>query len=437
LGEHLTQNQIEDYCRQQLGVAELIPVSDHLDECTACRQQIEFATNSDAAFFALRTAIFNEADDLVAARAHLTGEQLIGYVDHQLSGDNLQIATDHLSHCEQCSLAVDDLLVFQHQVAPELEHEYRPAPAVSAPTGWWKRMVALLPPLFQQSPGLAFATALTLLLVAVTGWIIWRTTQDKGPQTPIVQTPPTPEPAPPQPVPTPAPAPQQAPVVAQLTDGAGELTLDKDGKLSGAENLPPAYQSMVKDALSSRRIEKSSQLQGLYRPGSSLMSPDKEKSQFSVTEPVGKVLLTNQPTFRWSPLEGATSYVVEVYDSQFNLVTTSPQLTSPSWAPPALARGKVYTWQVKAMKDGQEIKAPLPPAPQAKFRVIDQAKVEELARARRAYASSHLTLGLLYAEAGLLNEAEQELRILQRTNPDSEIARALLAQVQALRRRSR
>jgi hypothetical protein len=43
----------------------------------------------------------------------------------------------------------------------------------------------------------------------------------------------------------------------------------------------------------------------------------------------------------------------------------------------------------------------------------------------------------LYAEAGLLNEAEQELRILQRTNPDSEIARALLAQVQALRRRSR
>jgi hypothetical protein len=61
--------------------------------------------------------------------------------------------------------------------------------------------------------------------------------------------------------------------------------------------------------------------------------------------------------------------------------------------------------------------------------VIDQAKMNEIDRARHAYGSSHLTLGLLYAEAGLLREAEQEFRLLQKANPQSEIARKLLRQV--------
>ena len=150
-------------------------------------------------------------------------------------------------------------------------------------------------------------------------------------------------------------------------------------------------------------------------------------------EPVGNVLLTDRPAFRWSAMEGATGYVVEVYDDQFKLVASSPQLTI-AHGPHRnhLARGNVYSWQVKAIKDGQEITSPRPPAPQAKFRILDQAKANELARAKRAYASSHLTLGLLYAEAGLLKEAEQEFRLLHRANPNSDLARTLLRQVQSL-----
>ena len=167
------------------------------------------------------------------------------------------------------------------------------------------------------------------------------------------------------------------------------------------------------------------------------MSSEAEGGSFSVLEPVGSVLLDERPTFRWSALEGATGYVVEVYDDAFNLVAASPQLTARSWAAPqALPRGKVYSWQVKALKDGQEVKSPRPPAPQARFRVLDRAKADEITRARRSYPSSHLTLALLYADAGLLKEAEQELRLLQKANPDSDLPRALLRQVQALRRRS-
>jgi predicted Zn-dependent protease len=134
-------------------------------------------------------------------------------------------------------------------------------------------------------------------------------------------------------------------------------------------------------------------------------------------------------------LEGATGYVVEIYDSEFNLVVASPQLTNNSWSVlPSLERGKIYSWQVKTTKDDQQITSPRPPAPQARFRVLDQARANELLKAKRAYPSSHLGLGLLYAEAGLLKEAEAELRALQKANPDSELARSLLRQVQTLRR---
>jgi hypothetical protein len=115
-------------------------------------------------------------------------------------------------------------------------------------------------------------------------------------------------------------------------------------------------------------------------------------------------------------------------------VSSSPQITSLSWTTTtALPRGHIYSWQVKATKEGQETTSPRPPAPQAKFRVLDQSRVNELTRAKRAYGSSHLTLGLLYAEAGLVREAEAEFRLLRRANPDSEIAQRLLRQIQAIR----
>ena len=438
--EHLTQKQVEDYCRQKLRVAELLTVSDHMGECEACRSRIEGALSCDTALFSLRAEVFGEALDAASdkgGRAHLTAEQTAGFVDRKLSGEEFQMVTDHLSGCEQCALAVDDLNAFRIQVAPTLEQEFHSEPAPSAPEGWWRGTFMSLPALFRLSPRPAFGAVMAILLLAVSGWIIWLMLSDREPrQEVVVSTPTLPQPSPePQPAPTAEPSP--APLVAQLNDGGGQLALNQEGELSGADDLPPAYRKMLKEALTSPRIERSSQLQGLNRPSSSLKGTDNQGSEFSVIEPVGKVLLIDRPTFRWSKVEGAIGYVVEVYDGQFNLAVTSPQLTNNSWtAGQSLARGRVYSWQVKAIKDGQEFTSPRPPAPQAKFRILDQAKANELMKAKRAYPSSHLTLGLLYAEAGLLEEAERELRLLQKANPGSEIARRLLGQIQSLRRRS-
>jgi anti-sigma factor RsiW len=424
LSEHLKQHQVEGYCRRALSAAELLLVSDHLGMCEPCRRQVESVLDGDAAFFALRSEVFGEAAETrLLLTEHATLEQTAGYVDGKLGAEELRVVIDHLRGCEWCALAVDDLRAFREHIVAELDREYHPGALPTRTEGWGHRIAASLAP-FRGSRALAFGTALTVLLAAVTGWLIWRAMPERGMKDRIIDVSPT------------RPPDDMAPlVIAQLNDGEGTLTMDREGRLSGADHLPPAYQSIVKDALTDQTLQRSSLLAGLSRPSSPLMSGDKQGSTFSVLEPVGRVLLSDRPMFRWSRLDGATGYVIEVYDGTFNLVATSPRLTRQSWrAPQALKRGRIYSWQVNAVKDGQEIKSPRPPAPEAKFRILDQAKANELAQARRAYASSHLALGLLYAEAGLEEEAEQEFRALQIANPNSEIARTLLANVQAMQR---
>jgi len=401
---------------------ELLAASDHLGECETCRARIEAALDVDAAFFAVRDETF--AGD---AGAHLTSEQTAEYVDKNLTGDELQFVTDHLSSCERCAFAVDDLRAFGNQIAPSLDREYGPAQVAPVVRESWRQWFVSL---FRVSPVPAFgAAALAILLLSFIGWAVWGTAwrTSKEAQREVVVVTPTPAL---QPSPSVQVQPEPAPVVvAQLNDGAGVLSLDQQGRLSGAENLPPSYQELLRKALTSQRIERSSQLQGLTRPPSSLMGAN-EGGEFSVLGPAGIVLMSDRPVFRWSRLEGATAYVVEVYDSQFKKAMVSTELTTLTWnATQSLSRGQVYSWQVKAVKDGQEVTVPRPPAPQAKFRVIDQASFNEISRAKRAYGSSHLTLALLYAKAGLMNEAEQELRVLQKANPQSEIVRKLLRQV--------
>ena len=272
--------------------------------------------DGDAAFFAMRSQVFGDAAKISSPRGmrvHPTAEQTATYIDGNLAGEDLQFFSDHLTNCEQCALAIDDLRAFKSQIAPSLDREYRPAAVPSSADGWWQRAAASLSSLFG-SPRMAFGAAVLVLLAALVGWLMWRTEPKTEPKEEVVVD-----------IPQPAPAVR---LVAQLNDGDGQLTLDAEGKLSGADNLTPNLQAMLKDALTGKRLESSSQLRGLTRRSSPLMSSDKSGNSFSVTEPVGRVLISDRPTFRWSTLEGATGYVVEVYDTKFNLVATS--LNSPA-----------------------------------------------------------------------------------------------------------
>src|SRR5262249_25160834 len=152
--------------------------------------------------------------------------------------------------------------------------EYRPesiaatVPSPSPAQSSWRRTLRSLVPPFRVSPVPAFGgAALAILLLAVIAWVVFRTPQQSEPQ---IANAPTPQPTIPPSQPDTPPT-QPAPVVAQVNDGAGTLALDQQGKLSGADDLPPAYKNLVRKALSGGKIEKSAQLQGLTRAGSSLM----------------------------------------------------------------------------------------------------------------------------------------------------------------------
>lgn len=82
-------------------------------------------------------------------------------------------------------------------------------------------------------------------------------------------------------------------------------------------------------------------------------------------------------------------------------------------------------WQVEGSVDGRVVVAPSPPAPPATFSVVPHTDAERLARA----PESHLIRGILYANAGVLDQAAEELEQLRAQNPESEAVRQLLAQL--------
>ena len=97
--------------------------------------------------------------------------------------------------------------------------------------------------------------------------------------------------------------------------------------------------------------------------------------EFTLQAPLSIEVPGGRPTFRWTPLAGAESYRVMVFDSDFNRVLDSGPLSGTEWMPdrplPALPAG-IYTWQVKARRSGEEITAPGPTLPQAFFQVTSR-----------------------------------------------------------------
>jgi hypothetical protein len=220
-----------------------------------------------------------------------------------------------------------------------------------------------------------------------------------------------------------------------LQDGGRLVKVDSRGRFTGLEALPAGWRRAVESALRARRVERPVVVEALGGQKETLLGDPGSASKFLIVGPAGTVVESEQPLFRWRALSGEASYVVAVFDSKFKRVAKSGPLTTTEWTcPRTLERGSTYTWQVTALRDGEAIVSPSPPAPEARFRVLEQAAADELIRARQLRPASHLTLGVLYARAGMADEAEREFRALVESNPGSAVARSLLLSVQAWRR---
>lgn len=202
-------------------------------------------------------------------------------------------------------------------------------------------------------------------------------------------------------------------------------------------NLPPLDNSLLPDrrkmANGRRETETTLIAQDLVMPhvierfdrsSVVLRGDDNKIESFNIIGPYSTVIGDDQPTFRWTVLAGATSYTVSVYDANLNLIRASEPLTELHWTLPShLERGGVYTWVVTALKDGKEILSPTLPA-RAEFKIIEKPALDKLNR-RIKHIRSAVARGVLYAQAGLLDQAEQELRAHLALHPSDESAKNL------------
>jgi hypothetical protein len=475
MSEHFSIEQVAHYLQRRMTPAELLAADDHLSACEACRERLRLSVRPEAVVSNLRSDLKAEAR---RAPEHLAYEQLAAYVDDEMGEAEREIVDSHLSVCAQCKEELRDLFAFKDTLALAPSAESGGIAAARA-QGFRERVLSSVRAAFTQNPlRLAGAlAALALCALAVTLWVVWKARATGAGTEEIVKIQPSPAiavtpSAPPVLAPTPVPqtAPQQnnsnagnlapqrdaptpplvmpnvnrAPrveperpskeIIVALNDGGRRLTLDSRGRIDGLENLTPAEQEAVRSALLTGRAPASSELNGLTaRADGTLMgAPGSGSPSFNLQSPVGVVSRTETPTFRWSALAGARQYTVSVFDAGFNKVMTSGTMTKTEWtAPRPLARGAVYSWQVTAVVEGKEIQSPVPPAPEARFRVLGRNQEESLARAEKLHAGSHLTLGVLYSRAGLLSEAEREFRALLAANPDSQAAKKLLANIEA------
>lgn len=156
-----------------------------------------------------------------------------------------------------------------------------------------------------------------------------------------------------------------------------------------------------------------------------------EKSAAVLISPQNEATLEIFPLLSWQSVE-ESEYQVKVLDLKFNEIAQSDVLTQNSWRIDKKLPAGFYFWQVLVRKKGSE--EFIPTKNKAYFKIVSNEEKSKFEKAR-SETKSNLIMAILYARAGLLREAEQELYAELKKRPDSIKARKMLAQVLGWRRK--
>lgn len=419
--EHLSQNQLDGYGAKTLNSEELLTVDRHLASCDACHDRLT----------RMSANVFDRSHELAIEEPfHLDYDQHIApYVDGTVNEIDREIVESHVALCASCAEDLRDLQQFSRETVPASPRPVRRKVALWRAQLWNPQLAAAI----------VIAIFLVGIIAAVVLWTSNRATQHQaGPApSPGVDNQNAsngPRPPPDQATTQPSPEkPPSQPLIA-LNDGGQRITLDERGQSTGLESLSPDIRATVESVLTARRFNKSPAVGNLSESTGRLRGRTEEEDTIVPLSPAGVVIEGDRPTLRWSPLEGASDYVVTIHDSNFRPIESSGPLTGAEWTVErSLPRGVTYSWQIRAVKNGQTVIAPKPPAPEARFRVLDQKAFAAIENARRAQGNSHLAMGVLYWKHGLLDAAQREIEALARANPDSTVAAELLRSLKSVR----
>jgi len=431
---HLSKSQVERFSVSALTEDEAAAAAVHMADCQDCHQRFAAELNHQRGSIPFSFTLDPEfwfRDD------HVDFDLLVGLADETLDQDTQEIIGIHLKTCERCREDVRSFLAFRKASAGEMNVSYaRPDyesiqnPVAAAP--WWRGLTR---------PSYAIAAVVLLAVAVLIGVIALNkrsgpleasnkdqanTGAERNPDVSPSRSPDT--------VSTPSSAGESAPV-AKLSDGGGEVTIDKSGHVIGLDNVSESSRQYIARAALSEQIQPADVLRRLSGQQSGLRGDDSNGKQFKLLYPSRTVIIEDRPTFRWESLSGVTNYRVYVLDANGDQVSQSEELppTQTQWkAPTPLRRGQVFSWVVTALVDGKDIVSPSASNPEVKFAILSSNDFNELNQLKKS--DSHLALGIFYARVGLLTEAEREFQKLIQLNPKSELPRKLLQSVRNLRK---
>lgn len=163
-----------------------------------------------------------------------------------------------------------------------------------------------------------------------------------------------------------------------------------------------------------------------------------EDALFLVLSPRFSLVLDNRPTFEWTPLKGATSYVVALYDGSENKLweetTKENRITYPDHSKDQKARlllpGK-YKWDVTAKINQKSVEYDA-----AEFTIasdVESKKIQAALSDAKKLVDINEATNLIYIAVCLeyqqYPEAEAAIKQAMARNPEDQMLKILLLQV--------
>ena len=300
---------------------------------------------------------------------HVSSEQLQEFVDGELGDERRAGVEQHLKWCTDCHSDA--------QALQEFAKAQRPRVVAFPARGWWLAMAAAV-------------------LLAAAGLGVWL---------------------------------RRPAEIASLNDAGVKISLDSQGRLTGLNGLSAEQTKAVHGVFAGAALQPRANL-GELQPQRSTLMGSAAAPNFHLVDPVGTAVRSERPEFHWTLRGSDATYIVTLKNLISSQIISSPELHSLTWTPTEpLQRGAIYAWQVAASLNGQEEVAPAPPSPQARLLILDASTAARL----DSLPPSHLLRATMYAEAGLLDDAELEAKALADENPGSPVASGLLHRIQILR----
>jgi hypothetical protein len=413
---HLSTEEIRNYLGRKLSQPDFNRASDHVHSCKVCYR--DFLGELQERF-----PIEIDLDELAGMQGwHLEGEELAAYVEGRMDELNFECASLHLEECGSCMEKTS--AAFEYR----LEHPRLSPIAPRKQPSSWSRYLHGFKSISLPRLRLAAAAAVLLFALALIGWTVLQSKSEKSHLAGA------------QPKETVSPdSPSQPTVPVQPAPGAGSdigKKVEESNVTTGTHSEKGEVrrqEDTTERVLIASELEMPPAIEMLDRTPSIAVRGNQALIQsFAIVRPFATAISNDRPTFSWTELNGATSYTVSVFDADLHLIETSKPLNETQWMMPNhLQPGIVYTWTVTALKDGQEIVAPAPPA-RAEFKILGKPELHKLNHLV-GKSTSHAARGVLYAEAGLLDDAEKEFRTHLKLQPADRRARRLLHSVQSWR----